>query len=158
MRAVSQLAYQDGDVLVVRNEGPVGGPGMREMLSVTAAIYGQGNGESVALLTDGRFSGATRGMCIGYVSPEAASGGPIGLIRDGDRIDIDARARTLNLAISDEEWQTRQSANAGRPVAQRKSLAGVMEKYAKLVGPANKGAVTHTGGLQWAYETPESEA
>src|SRR5690606_13623284 len=109
MRAVSRLEYQEGDVLVIRNEGPVGGPGMREMLSVTAAIYGQGKGESVALLTDGRFSGATRGMCIGYVSPEAAAGGAIGLVREGDRIEIDAEKRSLDLIISNAEWEARRA-------------------------------------------------
>lgn len=156
MRAVSRQEYQDGEVLIVRNEGPVGGPGMREMLSVTAAIYGQGKGESVALLTDGRFSGATRGMCIGYASPEAAVGGPIRLVRDGDLIRIDAQARTLNLEISEAEWASR-SAEPVTHIANRKPLAGVIEKYAKLVGPANEGAVTHTGGLQWDYETPEQD-
>lgn len=157
MRAVSRLEYEEGDVLVIRNEGPMGGPGMREMLSVTAAIYGQGKGESVALLTDGRFSGATRGMCIGYVSPEAAAGGAIGLVRDDDRIEIDAEKRSLNLIISDAEWDARRAEQAALAAADRKNLGGVMEKYAKLVGPANEGAVTHTGGLEWAYETPEQE-
>src|SRR5690606_12272276 len=158
MRAVSRLEYQEGDVLVIRNEGPVGGPGMREMLSVTAAIYGQGKGESVALLTDGRFAGATRGMCIGYVSPEAAAGGAIGLVREGDRIEIDAQKRSLDLIISDGEWGARRAEQTARDATPRKELGGVMEKYAKLVGPANEGAVTHTGGLEWSYETPEEEA
>src|SRR5690606_26110332 len=158
MAVVSKQAYEAGDVLIIRNEGPKGGPGMREMLSVTAAIYGHGNGEKVALLTDGRFSGATRGMCIGYVSPEAAAGGAIGLVREGDRIEIDAEKRSLDLIISDAEWEARRAEQAARDATPRKELGGVMEKYAKLVGPANEGAVTHTGGLEWSYETPEEEA
>lgn len=149
MQAVIKQQYQDGDVLVIRNEGPKGGPGMREMLSVTAAIYGQGKGEKVALLTDGRFSGATRGMCIGYASPEAAMGGAIGLVQDGDRIEIDAGARTLNLAISDTELEARR-AQQTLPVPA--PIAGVLEKYAKLVGPANEGATTHSGNLDWPYD------
>src|SRR5690606_6015037 len=110
MAVVSKQAYEAGDVLIIRNEGPKGGPGMREMLSVTAAIYGHGNGEKVALLTDGRFSGATRGMCIGYASPEAAAGGPIGLIRDGDIIHIDAIKNTLEVDLSATEWEARRAA------------------------------------------------
>src|SRR5690606_39787318 len=110
MAAVSARLYQPGDVLVIRNEGPKGGPGMREMLSVTAAIYGQGMGEQVALVTDGRFSGATRGMCIGYVSPEAAAGGPIALLKDGDIIHIDGAAGTMNVELTDEELQRRRAA------------------------------------------------
>lgn len=155
MRAVSSMDYAEGDVLIIRNEGPKGGPGMREMLSVTAAIYGQGRGESVALLTDGRFSGATRGMCIGYVSPEAAAGGLIGLVQDGDCIEIDAAARRLELMVDADEIEQRR-ARYVPPVS--RPMAGVMEKYAKLVGPASAGAVTHCGGLQWDYETPEQEA
>jgi dihydroxy-acid dehydratase len=136
-------------VLVIRNEGPKGGPGMREMLSVTAAIYGQGMGEKVALLTDGRFSGATRGMCIGYVGPEAAVGGPIAMLRDGDIIAIDAATGTLNVHLTDNELAARRA--AWRPV-QRAALAGALEKYEKLVGPACHGAVTHSGALEWPYE------
>ncbi|NHC60357.1 dihydroxy-acid dehydratase [Paenalcaligenes suwonensis] len=155
MKAVSTQAYHDGDVLVIRNEGPMGGPGMREMLSVTAALYGQGKGEKVALLTDGRFSGATRGMCIGYASPEAAMGGAIGLIQDGDIIHIDAAARSLSLQVSDEELALRR---ATKPVVDRAPLAGVLEKYAKLVGPANEGATTHSGNLDWPYDPAEDDA
>jgi len=155
MQAVSERQYQAGDVLVIRNEGPKGGPGMREMLSVTAAIYGQGMGEKVALLTDGRFSGASRGMCIGYVCPEAAVGGPIALLRTGDLIEIDAAAGVLHVQCSADELRARQS--AWRP-AQIRSLAGVLQKYEKLVGPANEGAVTHAGNLQWPYETPRPDA
>ena len=108
--AVRNRNYADGDVLVIRNEGPVGGPGMREMLGVTALIYGQGMGEKVALITDGRFSGATRGMCIGYVSPESFVGGPLALVREGDRIRIDAGARRMDLLIDDHEFATRRQA------------------------------------------------
>jgi dihydroxy-acid dehydratase len=135
-RAVSARAYATGDVLVVRNEGPRGGPGMREMLAVTAAIYGQGMGEKVALITDGRFSGATRGMCIGYVCPEAAVGGPIALLRDGDVIVIDAAADRLDVVLSDAELAARRAAWV--PAVER--LAGALEKYALAVRPANEGA------------------
>ena len=153
MRAVMRREYAEGDVLVIRNEGPKGGPGMREMLSVTAAIYGQGMGEKVALLTDGRFSGATRGICIGYVGPEAARDGAIGLLRDGDRIDIDAVAGTLRVQLADAELYTRAAARAARAPVR---LAGVLEKYAQTVGPACRGAVTHSGGLDWPAESNES--
>jgi dihydroxy-acid dehydratase len=150
--AVQARAYAAGDVIVVRNEGPRGGPGMREMLGITALIYGQGMGEKVALLTDGRFSGATRGMCIGYASPEAASDGPIGLVRDGDIIVIDARpdARSIRIEISDDELSRRR---ATRAPANTRRLAGLLEKYAATVGPANTGAVTHSGKVDW----PEGE-
>ena len=151
MAVVAARSYNEGDVLVIRNEGPKGGPGMREMLSVTAAIYGQGMGERVALLTDGRFSGATRGMCIGYVGPEAAMGGPIALLRDGDRIVIDAIARTLDVQVDEDELVRRRAALA--PRAPRR-LAGVLEKYEALVRPANLGAVTHSGALEWPYDAP----
>jgi dihydroxy-acid dehydratase len=139
---VKRKAYQAGEVLVIRYEGPKGGPGMREMLGVTALIYGQGMGEKVALLTDGRFSGATRGMMIGYVSPEAAVGGPLALVRNGDRVLIDAAKATLELKISKAEMAKRRK--VWKP---RKSSAehGVLEKYAKLVGSAHLGAVTHSG-------------
>ncbi|MGO4395142.1 dihydroxy-acid dehydratase [Variovorax sp. M-6] len=152
MRVVTERAYQEGDVLLIRNEGPKGGPGMREMLSVTAAIYGQGMGEKVALLTDGRFSGATRGMCIGYASPEAAAGGPIALVREGDRIRIDATAGTIELDVDAQELAARQA--AWKPQASER-LAGALEKYARLVGPTHEGAVTHAGRVIWAYEEPE---
>jgi dihydroxy-acid dehydratase len=149
MAAVSARSYREGEVLVVRNEGPRGGPGMREMLSVTAAIYGQGMGEKLALLTDGRFSGATRGLCIGYVGPEAAAGGPIALLRDGDRIHIDAAAGTLTVDCSAAELAARRA--AWQPPL-RPRLAGVLEKYERLVGPACEGAVTHAGAVDWPYE------
>jgi dihydroxy-acid dehydratase len=133
---VKRRAYQAGDVLVIRYEGPKGGPGMREMLGVTALIYGQGMGEKVALLTDGRFSGATRGMMVGYVSPEAAAGGPIALVRNGDRIRIDAARGRLELLVSHAELKRR------RPKPPKRALSGVLAKYASLVGSAHTGAVT----------------
>ena len=147
--AVQAQAYQDGEVIVIRNEGPVGGPGMREMLGTTALIYGQGRGEKVALLTDGRFSGATRGMCVGYAAPEAAIGGPLALIRDGDTIEIDAAKRSIDVLLSDEELAARREAwQAPDP----RRLGGALEKYARLVGQANKGAVTHSGGVEWEWD------
>jgi dihydroxy-acid dehydratase len=153
MQAVSARDYQAGEVLIIRNEGPKVGPGMREMLSVTAAIYGQGMGEKVALLTDGRFSGATRGMCIGYASPEAASGGAIALVENGDRVEIDAAAGTIDLRVDEAELARRRAAWV--PHTQQR-LGGALEKYARLVGPANEGAVTHSGAVEWRYETPDS--
>jgi dihydroxy-acid dehydratase len=138
---VRRRSYKPGEVLVIRYEGPRGGPGMREMLGVTALIYGQGMGEKVALLTDGRFSGATRGMMIGYVSPEAAAGGLLALVRNGDRIRIDAACADLQLLVSRAELRRR------RPKPPRRApLSGVLEKYAALVGTAHRGAVTHAGG------------
>jgi dihydroxy-acid dehydratase len=121
---------------------------MREMLGITALIYGQGNGDKVALVTDGRFSGATRGLCIGYVSPEAASGGPIGLIRDGDMIVIDARAdiAMLTVELDDKVLAARRAAT---PSPAPRRLGGLLEKYARTVGPANLGAVTHSGNVVW---------
>ncbi|MGA0564092.1 dihydroxy-acid dehydratase [Ancylobacter sp. VNQ12] len=141
--AVTHRAYEDGDVLVIRYEGPKGGPGMREMLSTTAALYGQGAGDKVALITDGRFSGATRGFCIGHVGPEAAVGGPIGLIRDGDIVTIDAIEGTLDVALSDEELAARKAAWKPRPSPVG---SGAIWKFAQAVGPARDGAVTHPGG------------
>jgi dihydroxy-acid dehydratase len=141
--AVEKRAYKDGDVLIIRYEGPKGGPGMREMLSTTAALYGQGAGDKVALITDGRFSGGTRGFCIGHVGPEAAVGGPIALVRDGDMISIDADKGTLDLEVSTAELeQRRKSWKAPANPYQ----SGVLRKYADQVGPARKGAVTHPGG------------
>ena len=147
--AVRARAYGAGEVLVVRHEGPVGGPGMREMLGVTALIYGQGMGERVALLTDGRFSGATRGMCVGHIAPEAAVGGPLALVRDGDTVRVDAPARRLDLLVDEAELARRRA--AWRPPAPRHA-AGVLAKYARLVGGADEGALTHAGGAAW----PES--
>ncbi|TMG78275.1 MAG: dihydroxy-acid dehydratase [Betaproteobacteria bacterium] len=133
---VKRRAYKEGEVLVIRYEGPKGGPGMREMLGVTALIYGQGMGEKVALLTDGRFSGATRGMMVGYVSPEAAAGGPIALLKNGDRVRIDATRGRLELLVSAAELRRR------KPRPPKRVLGGVLEKYAALVGSAYAGAVT----------------
>ncbi|MEX0853001.1 MAG: dihydroxy-acid dehydratase [Bauldia sp.] len=143
--AVAARSYKDGDVLVIRYEGPMGGPGMREMLSTTAALYGQGAGDKVALITDGRFSGGTRGFCIGHVGPEAAEGGPIGLLRDGDIIDIDAEAGTLSVRLDDATLAARRKAWKARP---SEFTSGALWKYAQGVGPARKGAVTHPGGAQ----------
>jgi dihydroxy-acid dehydratase len=148
VEAVRNRRYSAGEVLVIRNEGPVGGPGMREMLGVTALIYGQGMGEKVALITDGRFSGATRGMCIGYVSPESFIGGPLALVRDGDRIRIDARARLMDLLIDDKEFAARRK--DWQP-QQPRHHAGALAKYARLVGQAPGGAVTHEGAAQWPW-------
>ncbi|MEO1103571.1 MAG: dihydroxy-acid dehydratase [Pseudomonadota bacterium] len=141
--AVNKRAYKEGEVLVIRYEGPKGGPGMREMLSTTAALYGQGMGDKLALITDGRFSGATRGFCIGHVGPEAAVGGPIGLLKDGDIITIDAVAGTMNVDLSDEELARRRADWSPRPENFR---SGALWKYAQTVGSAEKGAVTHPGG------------
>ncbi|HWX49104.1 MAG TPA: dihydroxy-acid dehydratase [Roseomonas sp.] len=142
-KAVDQRAYKEGDVIIIRYEGPKGGPGMREMLSTTAAIYGQGMGDKVALITDGRFSGATRGFCIGHVGPEAAVGGPIGLLKNGDRIVIDAEKGSIDVLISDEEMARRRAEWKPRRTDYN---AGALWKYAQTVGPAYLGAVTHPGG------------
>ncbi|MBV9976993.1 MAG: dihydroxy-acid dehydratase, partial [Hyphomicrobiales bacterium] len=149
--AVQKRLYREGEVIIIRNEGPRGGPGMREMLGITALIYGQGMGEKVALLTDGRFSGATRGLCIGYASPEAAAGGPIALVRDGDIVSIDARAGEgwIRLEVDEREIEKRRK---GLCAERSSSLGGVLEKYAKTVGPANKGAVTHSGNVAWPLD------
>jgi dihydroxy-acid dehydratase len=123
------------------------------MLGPTAVIYGQGMGERVALITDGRFSGATRGMCVGYVSPEAAAGGPIAFIRDGDRVRIDGLARRLDCLVDAAELERRCA--AWKPRLRNVPLAGALEKYAAQVGSAHLGAVTHSGNLHWEYEAPE---
>jgi dihydroxy-acid dehydratase len=141
--AVQARAYKAGDVIVIRYEGPRGGPGMREMLSTTAAIYGQGMGEDVALITDGRFSGGTRGFCVGHVGPEAALGGPIALLRDGDRIVIDAEAGTIAVELPEGELAARRAAWAPRRTDYQ---SGAIWKFAQCVGPAHLGAVTHPGG------------
>jgi dihydroxy-acid dehydratase len=141
--AVRKKKYREGDVLVIRYEGPKGGPGMREMLATTAALYGQGMGSKVALITDGRFSGATRGFCVGHVGPEAAVGGPIALLRDGDIITLDADKGILDVKLSKTELDSRAKAWKVRiPVF----TSGYLWKYAEQVGPACKGAVTHPGG------------
>jgi dihydroxy-acid dehydratase len=141
--AVKARAYEEGEVLVIRNEGPRGGPGMREMLATTAAISGQGMGSKVALITDGRFSGATRGFCVGHVGPEAAVGGPIALIRNGDVIRIDAKKGVLEVKLTKKELKDRRKAWAGPKETIYGS--GALWKYAQLVGGARDGAVTHPG-------------
>jgi dihydroxy-acid dehydratase len=141
-KAVEARDYKEGDVLVIRYEGPRGGPGMREMLSTTAAIYGQGMGDKVALITDGRFSGATRGLCIGHVGPEAQAGGPIALVKDGDIIAIDAVAGTIDLMVDPIELEHR----AHHWAAPKNNYnSGALWKFAQIVGPAHEGAVTHPG-------------
>ncbi len=141
--SVQNRTYEEGDVFVIRNEGPSGGPGMREMLATTAALSGQGMGKKVALITDGRFSGATRGFCVGHVGPEAAHGGPIALLKDGDVITINAIEGSINVDLTDEELEERKAAWSGP----RETLygSGALWKYAKLVGPTYLGAVTHPG-------------
>ncbi|MER8866979.1 dihydroxy-acid dehydratase [Mesorhizobium sp. M0751] len=143
--AVTHRNYSEGEVLVIRYEGPRGGPGMREMLSTTAALYGQGMGGKVALITDGRFSGATRGFCIGHVGPEAAVGGPIGLLRDGDLISIDAVNGTIEVALSKAELAARAKGWKARTTDYQ---SGAIWKYAQTVGSARDGAVTHPGGAR----------
>jgi len=141
--AVKARQYKEGDVIVIRNEGPAGGPGMREMLATTAAISGQGMGKKVALITDGRFSGATRGFCVGHVGPEAAHGGPIALLRDCDMITMNAITGELSVALTDEELAARKVEWKGP----RETIyaSGAVWKFAKLVGPTRLGAVTHPG-------------
>jgi dihydroxy-acid dehydratase len=141
--AVKNKKYREGDVLVIRYEGPKGGPGMREMLATTAALYAQGMGTKVALITDGRFSGATRGFCVGHIGPEAAVGGPIGLLRDGDIIEIDGDKGTLDVKLTKSELDKR--ASEWKPRAEEHT-SGYLWKYAQQVGSARYGAVTHPGG------------
>lgn len=141
--AVQKREYEEGDVIVIRNEGPSGGPGMREMLSTTAALSGQGMGKKVALITDGRFSGATRGFCVGHVGPESAHGGPIALLRNGDIITLNARAGTISVDLSDEELAQRKADWPGPRATNYAS--GALWKYAQQVGSTYKGAVTHPG-------------
>src|SRR5712691_7862190 len=141
--AVSAKRYSEGDVIVIRYEGPKGGPGMREMLSTTAALYGQGMGDKLALVTDGRFSGATRGFCVGHVGPEAAVGGPIGLIKDGDIIEMEADKGVLNVKLSSAELDKRRK--AWKP-KKPEFTSGYLWKYAEQVGAARGGAITHPGG------------
>ncbi len=150
--AVQAREYKEGDVLVLRYEGPRGGPGMREMLSTTAALYGQGTGGKVALITDGRFSGGTRGFCIGHVCPEAAVGGPIALIKDGDTIRIDAEKGALDVLVSEEELEERRK---GWKPREHNYQSGALWKFAQLVGPASKGAVTHPGAEAETHSFPD---
>lgn len=150
--AVQAMNYSAGDVIVIRNEGPKGSPGMREMLGITALLYGQGMGDKVALLTDGRFSGATRGLCIGYAGPEAADNGPIAVLRDGDMISIDARplARSITVELSESELALRLQEHARHArVNTGAQWGGLLEKYALTVRPAHQGAVTHSGAVTW---------
>jgi len=142
MYAVQNKKYKDGDVIIIRYEGPIGGPGMREMLSTTGAIYGQGKGEKVALITDGRFSGATRGFCVGHIGPEAAVGGPIALLRNGDIIDIDAKKGIINVRLTKKELNIRYK--KWKPKTPSFG-SGTLWKYAQTVGPAYLGASTHPG-------------
>jgi dihydroxy-acid dehydratase len=141
-KAVNERTYKEGEVLVIRYEGPKGGPGMREMLSTTAALYGQGMGDKVALITDGRFSGATRGFCIGHVGPEAAVGGPIALIKDGDIITLDGVTGEISVNVTEEEFAQRKKSWAPR---ETEYGSGAIWKYAQLVGPARYGALTNPG-------------
>lgn len=141
--AVKNRSYAEGDVIVIRNEGPAGGPGMREMLSTTAALSGQGMGKKVALITDGRFSGATRGFCVGHVGPEAAHGGPIALLKDGDMITLNAITGEISVALTDGELAARKADWKGPRETQY--ATGAIWKFAKLVGGARYGAVTHPG-------------
>tara|TARA_R110002033_G_scaffold591_7_gene5469 strand:- start:455 stop:1561 length:1107 start_codon:yes stop_codon:yes gene_type:complete len=147
--AVKAREYEEGDVFVIRNEGPAGGPGMREMLATTAALSGQGMGKKVALITDGRFSGATRGFCVGHVGPEAAHGGPIAFVRNGDVITLNAIEGTISVNVSDDEMETRRVDWAGP----RKTIyaSGALWKYAQLVGSAQSGACTHPGAAAEAH-------
>jgi len=140
--AVEARSIREGEVVVIRYEGPKGGPGMREMLSTTAALYGLGMGEKVALVTDGRFSGATRGFCIGHVGPEAADCGPIALVEDGDEIAIDAVAGTIDLNVAEDVLAARRAAWQPRS---NDYQSGALWRYAQNVGPASKGALTHPG-------------
>ncbi len=142
-KAVKNRKYKDGDIIIIRYEGPKGGPGMREMLQTTGAIYGQGKGEKVALITDGRFSGATRGFCIGHVGPEASVGGPIALLRNGDIIDLDAKKGTINVRLSKKELAKRRKKWKPKKI---NFGNGTLWKYAQTVGPAYLGAPTHPGG------------
>jgi dihydroxy-acid dehydratase len=140
--AVKAQRITPGDVVVIRNEGPAGGPGMREMLHVTAAIVGEGLGEEVALITDGRFSGATHGFMVGHVAPEAFRRGPIAALRDGDEITLDVEARQLSVALSDDEIAARLADWSPPPP---RYTRGVLAKYAALVSSASEGAVTRPG-------------
>ena len=147
--AVRARTIRPGAVVIIRNEGPRGGPGMREMLGITALIYGQGLGESIALITDGRFSGATRGMCIGHVSPEAAAGGALSLVNDNDLISVDATAGTVHWHVSVEEAEARRRLQKAPALT---CQGGLLEKYARSVGSASRGAVTHSGCVVWPEE------
>ena len=143
--AVLNKKIKPGDVIIIRYEGPKGSPGMPEMLSTTAAIFGQGLGEEVALITDGRFSGATHGFCIGHVGPEAAVGGPIALIKNGDVIEIDSEKGFLKVNLSNTELLKRKKKWKPKTIEYK---SGTLWKYSQSVGPASKGAVTHPGAFK----------
>ena len=145
LEAVLKRKIKSGDIIIIRYEGPKGSPGMPEMLSTTAAIYGQGLGEDVALITDGRFSGATHGFCIGHVGPEAANGGPIALVKNGDIISIDADKGFLKIQLSNKELKKRKKKWKPKKIEYK---SGTLWKYSQTVGPAFKGAVTHPGSLK----------
>lgn len=155
LQSVLAGEVNDGDAIIIRNEGPVGGPGMREMVTVTALLYGMGKGESTALITDGRFSGVSRGLCIGYVTPEAACGGLLALVENGDRIQIDLRQKTLNLDVDEATLTQRRAAYRARDRSGKGYMvkAGYAQKYIASVGPASHGAVTHAGNVHWPRET-----
>jgi len=157
LQAVVSNAINDGEVIVIRNEGPVGGPGMRELVTVTALLFGMGKGETTALVTDGRFSGASRGFSVGYVTPEAAADGLIGLVKDGDSIGINLIERSLTLEVDAAEIERRSSARPQRPL---KTIVkgGYAEKYVASVGPATSGAVTHSGFVQWPNEAESRDS
>lgn len=144
----------DGEVIIIRNEGPMGGPGMREMVTVTALLYGMGKGETTALITDGRFSGVSRGFCVGYVTPEAAAGGPLALVETGDEVRIDLQAQTLNLQVDDATLDARRTVlnSVDRNGKDYMRKGGYVEKYVATVGPATHGAVTHSGSVDWRNE------
>ena len=160
LQSVLANDIQDGEVVVIRNEGPVGGPGMREMVTVTALLYGMGKGENTALVTDGRFSGASRGLCVGYVTPEAACGGLLALVENGDTITIDLVEKSLTLEVADETLTARKAAfKRGDPSGKAyMTTAGYAQKYVASVGPATRGAVTHSGNVHWPNEAQESDA
>ena len=154
LQSVLAGEIEDGDAIIIRNEGPVGGPGMREMVTVTALLYGMGKGETTALITDGRFSGVSRGFCIGYVTPEAALGGLLALVENGDRICIDLNAKTMHLDVDDAVLAERRAAYkpGDRSGKGHMVKAGYAQKYIASVGPASHGAVTHSGNLHWPQE------
>ena len=154
LQAVMAGEIEDGDAIIIRNEGPVGGPGMREMVTVTALLYGMGKGETTALITDGRFSGVSRGFCIGYVTPEAARGGLLALVENGDRIRVDLKQKTLHLDVDDATLARRRDAYVPSDRSGKGHMvkAGYAQKYIASVGPASHGAVTHSGNLHWPQE------
>jgi dihydroxy-acid dehydratase len=160
LQSVIANEIQDGQVVVIRNEGPVGGPGMREMVTVTALLYGMGKGENTALVTDGRFSGASRGLCVGYVTPEAACEGLLALVEDGDTITIDLVEKSLTLEVAEATLAARKAAlDRGDPSGKAyMTAAGYAQKYVACVGPATRGAVTHAGNVQWPNEAEEGGA